>query len=360
MRPIKITILLTLMVLTFPSSAQQAMDYQYFYDIKGQLSKTVDSQGIVIDYIYDKLGNILETRRSSVSGLALFGFTPSKGAKGSTVTLQGQEFSTTLLDNTVRFNGAIATVQNASNTLLKVIVPDNATSGLIEVTVNGISAQSTTNFTIPPVINSITPNLVVSASTIADLQVVGENLDGVNFNFLPTFLPPYIVVNTSSINNDGKSAILDISIADNAQGILVLMAKSAAGTSERIPLSSNSLVILDAQGDEDGDGISNSVELALGSNPNDSDSDNDGWPDNIEFEFNGNLIDPGVGPKLSTTASTELLLIRHGLDNNTGLANNTTLANPELVLIRYGLDNTTNLPANTTLANPPVSLHLVQ
>ena len=50
--------------------------FQYFYDELGQLVKVVDSTGNVVEYVYDEVGNLLEIKRSTVSGLAIFNFTP--------------------------------------------------------------------------------------------------------------------------------------------------------------------------------------------------------------------------------------------------------------------------------------------
>src|SRR6266852_166996 len=70
--------------------AQTNTTFHYFYDDLGQLSKAVDSTGTVIEYVYDPVGNILQIKRSSVapSMLAVFNFTPQRGAAGQTVTIQ--------------------------------------------------------------------------------------------------------------------------------------------------------------------------------------------------------------------------------------------------------------------------------
>src|SRR5687767_1035878 len=61
--------------------AQSAITFRYFYDDAGQLRKVVDSTGVVIEYVYDPVGNILEVRRStSTPGtLSIFSFTPGQG-----------------------------------------------------------------------------------------------------------------------------------------------------------------------------------------------------------------------------------------------------------------------------------------
>jgi len=58
--------------------AQVPITFQYFYDDTGQLTKVVDSTGVVIEYVYDPVGNMLEIRRSTVAhgALTIFSFAP--------------------------------------------------------------------------------------------------------------------------------------------------------------------------------------------------------------------------------------------------------------------------------------------
>ncbi|MBO9563845.1 MAG: IPT/TIG domain-containing protein [Niastella sp.] len=55
---------------------------------------------------------------------------------GDTLFIKGENFSEVIANNTVKINGVTATVVVASNTELKVLIPANATSGEITVTVN--------------------------------------------------------------------------------------------------------------------------------------------------------------------------------------------------------------------------------
>ena len=72
--------------------AQVPITFQYFYDDTGQLTKVVDSTGVVIEYIYDPVGNMLEKKRSSVAPgvLTIFSFTPQRSGPLALVTLRGQ------------------------------------------------------------------------------------------------------------------------------------------------------------------------------------------------------------------------------------------------------------------------------
>src|SRR5688572_12636503 len=60
---------------------------------------------------------------------------------GDTLFIKGENFSDVIANNTVKVNGVAATVVVASATELKVIIPANATSGTVTVTVNGKTTE---------------------------------------------------------------------------------------------------------------------------------------------------------------------------------------------------------------------------
>src|SRR5438046_930620 len=96
--------------------AQAPITFSYFYDDLGQLKKVVDSTGIMVDYVYDAVGNILEVKRSAAPGaLTIFSFTPNQGAPLSNVVLQGKGFASTPSADLVKFNGVAATVLSATS-----------------------------------------------------------------------------------------------------------------------------------------------------------------------------------------------------------------------------------------------------
>src|ERR1700679_3790744 len=114
--------------------AQSAETLQASYDDDGQLIKVIDPSGNITSYTYDAIGNMLSITTSTLSSgsaLAIFNFTPVQGAIGSTVTIQGQSFSTTASADTVQFNGVTAVVSAATATALTVTVPSGATTGPI-------------------------------------------------------------------------------------------------------------------------------------------------------------------------------------------------------------------------------------
>lgn len=70
------------------------------------------------------------------SELAIASFSPASGAVGTTVEINGQNFSTNTEHNTVKFNGVVVTeFISAEPSKLTVKVPQGATLGKISVTV---------------------------------------------------------------------------------------------------------------------------------------------------------------------------------------------------------------------------------
>src|SRR6266496_5785338 len=106
----------------------QGPTFQYFYDDSGQLTKVVDATGIVIVYVYDPAGNMVEIKRTvgSSGTLSILSFAPGQGGPLIPVTIRGQGFSATPSENTVQFNGISATVLSASTATLVATVPINA------------------------------------------------------------------------------------------------------------------------------------------------------------------------------------------------------------------------------------------
>ncbi|MFL6649983.1 MAG: IPT/TIG domain-containing protein [Sulfurifustaceae bacterium] len=84
-------------------------------------------------------------------------FTPTSGAVGANVQIEGVGFGATIAGNTVRFNGVSATILSASATEIIAEVPAGATTGPIQVTTAGGSTTTSQSFTVLP--NSNTPGV---------------------------------------------------------------------------------------------------------------------------------------------------------------------------------------------------------
>jgi hypothetical protein len=81
-------------------------------------------------------------------------FSPTTGPALAEVVISGLNFSGDNNANDVRFNGVKAQVTASTSTTLTAKVPQDATSGVITVTVNGQSAVSQNAFTINPLVGS--------------------------------------------------------------------------------------------------------------------------------------------------------------------------------------------------------------
>ncbi|MBB5943747.1 IPT/TIG domain-containing protein [Xanthomonas sp. 3307] len=150
----------------------------YVYDAQGRLVAVSNDAGASARYRYDTMGNITAVERVSSGTLAVLGFSPARGAAGDRVLIQGQGFSTAASANSVAFNGQAATVVAASARELTVLVPANASTGPISVTVSGQSASSAQQFVVDanlrqPAITGVSP-LIASAGTA--ITVDGQNL----------------------------------------------------------------------------------------------------------------------------------------------------------------------------------------
>jgi hypothetical protein len=91
---------------------------------------------------------------------------PSSGFPGTSITITGNNFSTTLSDNIVKFNSLDATVTAATSRSLTVTVPANAITGKISVTVHGMTTISANDFVIPPTIESFSPSSGLIGSNV--------------------------------------------------------------------------------------------------------------------------------------------------------------------------------------------------
>src|SRR5688572_10204665 len=113
----------------------------------------------------------------------LTGFSPTSGTIGTAVALTGTNFSTTLLDNTVKFNGTVATVSAATAASLTVSVPAGATSGKISVEVDNQTATSSNDFT---VVAAVAPLTLTGFSPTTGTAGTTVTLTGTNFSPTPT------------------------------------------------------------------------------------------------------------------------------------------------------------------------------
>ena len=82
---------------------------------------------------------------SGLAGQTITSFSPSSAPEGSTVTVTGTGFSTTIANNIVYFGAGRGTVTLASVTSLSVTVPTSATYGPVSVSVVGTGKSATSH-----------------------------------------------------------------------------------------------------------------------------------------------------------------------------------------------------------------------
>lgn len=133
------------------------------------------------------------TTEAAGTTLSITSFT-SSGAAGSSIVITGTNFSTAAADNTVTINGVTATVTSASATQLIVTVPEGATTGVVAVTVAGVTVVSSGSF------------VVSSASCVAtDSETAGP---------FPTKDPSSLVMTNIVSDRTGVAFAIKILIQD--------------------------------------------------------------------------------------------------------------------------------------------------
>jgi sugar lactone lactonase YvrE len=113
---------------------------------------------------------------SSTAPPSINDFSPTEGIAGTTVTINGTNFSAVTSENIVKFNGTTANVTVASTTTLTVMVPIGATSGKIAIEVNSQTTTSSGDFKVlaMPAITGFTPMEGIAGTTVT--------ITGINFS----------------------------------------------------------------------------------------------------------------------------------------------------------------------------------
>ena len=158
------------------------------------------------------------------------GFSPESGIAGDEITITGSNFDITPQNNIVKINSIEAEVISASLDQLIIIVPDNASTGKIEVTVGGQSTASSDNFTVSPLITGFSPDRGIPGDQIT---ITGSSFD---------ITPQNNIVKINNIEAEVISASLDqliIIVPDNAS-----TGKIEVTVGEHSTISSNDFTLL--------------------------------------------------------------------------------------------------------------------
>jgi YD repeat-containing protein len=144
---------------------------RYFYDAEGRLKAVYNPASETALYGWDAAGNLLSVGRKSSSVLSITQLAPAEGAVAETVTIDGTGFSTTIGNDTVKFNGTAATVSAATAWALTVKVPTGATTGTVTVkTTTEGPVTSAQTFTVAasrvPTATSISPSVSTAGTSV--------------------------------------------------------------------------------------------------------------------------------------------------------------------------------------------------
>lgn len=111
----------------------------------------------------------------SVPAPEVIAVTPASGQGNTLVAISGRFFHPVFSENKVRFNGKDALVTNASASQLNVLVPSDAETGALTVTVNGVTAVNQPVFTVDPfptVVSNVSPTKGTSGTEVI---IIGSN-----------------------------------------------------------------------------------------------------------------------------------------------------------------------------------------
>jgi hypothetical protein len=151
---------------------------------------------------------------------------PASGPTGAEITIHGEHFSAVPEDNDVRFAGDVsATVVSATETELVVVVPFEAYSGAVSVTVRGKTAVSANNFQLSsPTYSEMTPDVGADGTEVV--------ISGTGFSPVKEF---------NIVTFDGIQAEVT-SVTDDALHVIV---PAGVTTGElRISAGANSTVVI--------------------------------------------------------------------------------------------------------------------
>ncbi|WP_299754949.1 IPT/TIG domain-containing protein [uncultured Pontibacter sp.] len=127
---------------------------------------------VTTNRIYDMPPVVDEEARVNLEDVlatpAIAAFAPAAGKFGSEITISGKRFATTATDNKVYLNGKAATVVSANGTELRVLVPEGASTGNLQVITPNGGTKATESFEVyqRPILRSFSPAEGVAGQTV--------------------------------------------------------------------------------------------------------------------------------------------------------------------------------------------------
>lgn len=123
---------------------------------------------------------------------------PSSAPPNTLIAITGRAFSPVFSDNKVMFNGKEALVSNASPTQLNVLVPADAQTGPVTVTINGKMAINQPLFTLIPFRTDVESVSPISGGFNTLVTIVGSHFLPLTSNNIVTFNGVAAIVESSS------------------------------------------------------------------------------------------------------------------------------------------------------------------
>jgi RHS repeat-associated protein len=193
---------------------------RYVYDADGQLKAVYNPANETALYSWDSTGNLLSVGLKSSAKLSIIQLSPAQGPSGETVTINGTGFSTTIANDTVKFNGLAATVSSATEWALTVKVPTGATSGTVTVqtTTEGPVTSSQTFVVVAspvPKITSLSTSIAATGSSVT--------ITGTNFEAAHTYNDAVTINQTRAFVTSATSTSLKITVPGAALGGKVIV-----------------------------------------------------------------------------------------------------------------------------------------
>jgi YD repeat-containing protein len=108
------------------NSGQVGDPISYVYDDLGRLAAVIDPSGNAASDQYDAVGNILAITRYSAGQTSVLNFSPRTGPIGTTVTITGTGFSTTISQDAVSSNSTTVPVIDLCAASTEPVRPDRA------------------------------------------------------------------------------------------------------------------------------------------------------------------------------------------------------------------------------------------
>jgi hypothetical protein len=151
---------------------------------------------IAIACIFTACGDDEETPVPEITSI-----TPSSALPNTIVAITGRAFSSVFSENKVMFNGKEALVFNSSNTQLNVVVPTDAQTGPVSVTINGRTAVNQPLFTVIPMRAEVASMSPASGGYNTLVTITGSN-------FLPAAA-------SNTITFNGKPGVVESASGTN-------------------------------------------------------------------------------------------------------------------------------------------------